>query len=153
MSSAYIPPTVEEGPREDKSERGDQKGKEDLDYEVERAKQESAHQKASEKASLGAKTRQKNAPSAANAQRGKPPSNPHIHDGAEKSDASIRFKDAVGRKFTFPYELVKTWSGMEGVIKEAFVHVDLIGPYVQQGRYDIIGPDACGQWMNCHLRK
>ncbi|KAH6649516.1 hypothetical protein F5144DRAFT_607669 [Chaetomium tenue] len=55
---------------------------------------------------------------------------------------TIKFKDAVGRKFSFPYHLVQTWAGTEKLIKEAFVHVDVIGPHVQEGRYDIIGPSG-----------
>ena len=56
--------------------------------------------------------------------------------------APIRFKDAVGRKFTFPWHLCKTWKGMESLIKQAFLHVDLIGVHVQEGRYDLVGPDG-----------
>ncbi|KAK2046785.1 hypothetical protein LZ31DRAFT_438103, partial [Colletotrichum somersetense] len=142
MSNVYIPPTVEEDPREGKAKKGGHKGEEDFDYELERAKQEYARQKASEKASAGAKTRETNAPSTANTWRGKSPNDSHIHDGAEKIDTSIRFKDAVGRKFRFPYELVKTWSGMEELIKQVFVHVDVIGPHVQEGHYDLISPEG-----------
>lgn len=31
---------------------------------------------------------------------------------------------------------------MEELIKQAFLHVDIIGPHVHQGRYDLIGPDG-----------
>ena len=31
---------------------------------------------------------------------------------------------------------------MQELIKQAFVHVDVIGPQVQQGHYDLIGPDG-----------
>ncbi|KAH7555664.1 hypothetical protein BM1_07287 [Bipolaris maydis] len=54
----------------------------------------------------------------------------------------INFKDAVGRKFTFPYHLIKSWKGMEELIKQAFLHVDVIGPHVHQGHYDLVGPDG-----------
>jgi hypothetical protein len=30
---------------------------------------------------------------------------------------------------------------MEELIKQAFLHVDVIGPHVQQGHYDLLGPD------------
>lgn len=56
--------------------------------------------------------------------------------------APIKFKDAVGRKFSFPWHLCKTWKGMEGLIKQAFLHVDLIGQHVQEGHYDLCGPDG-----------
>jgi hypothetical protein len=74
---------------------------------------------------------------------------------------SIKFKDAVGRKFSFPFHLCSTWAvslatprgslikltscflqGMEELIKQAFVHVDVIGPYVAKGHYDLIGPNG-----------
>lgn len=72
----------------------------------------------------------------------------------------IRLKDAIGRKFSFPYELCKTWSvcnihfssylqqqckltnvqGMADLIQEAFLHIDAIGPHVAEGHYDLLGP-------------
>jgi hypothetical protein len=54
----------------------------------------------------------------------------------------IKFKDAVGRKFSFPWHLCKTWKGMESLIKQAFLHVDVIGQHVQEGHYDLMGPDG-----------
>ncbi|KAF4585460.1 kinetoplast-associated protein KAP [Ophiocordyceps camponoti-floridani] len=54
----------------------------------------------------------------------------------------INFKDAVGRKFNFPFALVKTWPGMEELIKQAFLHVEIIGPHVQEGHYDLTGPNG-----------
>ncbi|KAJ2972156.1 hypothetical protein NUW58_g9242 [Xylaria curta] len=59
-----------------------------------------------------------------------------------KDKAPIRFKDAVGRKFSFPYHICQTWQGMEDLIKQAFLHVDIIGPHVQAGHYDLIGPNG-----------
>ncbi len=58
------------------------------------------------------------------------------------TEKPIRFKDAVGRKFSFPFHIVATWAGMEELIKQAFLHVDTIGPEVQEGHYDLIGPDG-----------
>ncbi|CAO2649214.1 Nn.00g065990.m01.CDS01 [Neocucurbitaria sp. VM-36] len=54
----------------------------------------------------------------------------------------IKFKDAVGRKFSFPWHICKTWKGMEELIKQAFLHVDTIGPHVQEGHYDLVAPDG-----------
>lgn len=78
----------------------------------------------------------------------------------------IKFKDAVGRKFNFPWNLCATWNvriapppwfshrrlitrlansfpqSMEDLIKQAFAHVEVIGPHVQEGHYDLIGPDG-----------
>ena len=72
-----------------------------------------------------------------------------LEDAAEKSKPApdtlkepIKFKDAVGRKFSFPFHLCKTWKGMEGLIKQAFLHVDVIGEHVHQGHYDLTGPDG-----------
>jgi hypothetical protein len=31
---------------------------------------------------------------------------------------------------------------MEGLIKQALLHVDIIGPHVHQGHYDLVGPDG-----------
>ncbi|KAJ4129843.1 hypothetical protein NW768_006813 [Fusarium equiseti] len=57
---------------------------------------------------------------------------------AEK--APVRFKDAVGRKFSFPFHLCATWQGMEDLIKQAFMHVDVLGRHVMEGHYDLIAP-------------
>jgi len=54
----------------------------------------------------------------------------------------IRFKDAIGRKYSFPFHLVQTWTGMEELIKQAFLHVEVVGPQVMEGNYDLIGPDG-----------
>ncbi|KAK8137565.1 hypothetical protein PG984_003058 [Apiospora sp. TS-2023a] len=61
---------------------------------------------------------------------------------AKESKPPIRFKDAVGRKFSFPFHICSTWQGMEELIKQAFLHVDIIGPHVQAGHYDLLGPDG-----------
>lgn len=66
-----------------------------------------------------------------------------IQDDAKKNEKPpIRFKDAVGRKFSFPFHLCQTWPGMEELIKQAFVQIETIGPHVQEGHYDLIGPNG-----------
>ncbi|KAJ9645171.1 hypothetical protein H2199_003176 [Coniosporium tulheliwenetii] len=60
----------------------------------------------------------------------------------DEAKKPIRFKDAVGRKFSFPWHLCKTWRGMEELIKQAFLHVEGLGPRVQEGQYDLVGPDG-----------
>ncbi|OAA64514.1 hypothetical protein SPI_03161 [Niveomyces insectorum RCEF 264] len=66
-----------------------------------------------------------------------------LEEAAKKKEkAPIKFKDAVGRKFSFPYHLCQTWQGMEELIKQAFVQVEAIGPHVQEGHYDLIGPNG-----------
>lgn len=56
--------------------------------------------------------------------------------------APIVFKDAVGRKFSFPWSICKTWKGMDTLIRQAFAHVDLIGQHVLDGHYDLTGPNG-----------
>ena len=59
---------------------------------------------------------------------------------ADAQMAPVTFKDAVGRKFDFPWHICKTWKGMENLIKQCFLHVDVIGQHVQEGHYDLMGP-------------
>ena len=54
----------------------------------------------------------------------------------------IKFKDALGRKFNFPFELCKTWKGMNDLICQAFAHVEPHGQLVVDGNYDLIGPSG-----------
>jgi hypothetical protein len=82
------------------------------------------------------------------------------NNGPEEPDdlPIIHFKDAVGRKFVFPYTLAKTWAvserkhsygfwksaniflfkGMEEMINQCFLHVEVIGPHVAAGHYDLL---------------
>ena len=55
---------------------------------------------------------------------------------------SIKFKDCVGRKFNFPFHKCMKWDGIARLIKQAFLHVDIIGEHVNQGHYDLTGPDG-----------
>ncbi|KAF2690810.1 hypothetical protein K458DRAFT_287599, partial [Lentithecium fluviatile CBS 122367] len=54
----------------------------------------------------------------------------------------IAFKDAVGRKYIFPYHLCNTWDGMEKLIKQAFADADSMIEYVHEGKYDLIDEDG-----------
>ncbi|OXV10920.1 hypothetical protein Egran_01317 [Elaphomyces granulatus] len=54
----------------------------------------------------------------------------------------IKFKDIFGRKFIFPFHLCNTWQGMEELIRQAFLHLEVIGPHVAEGHYDLIGPNG-----------
>ncbi|KAK0129408.1 hypothetical protein ONS95_001332 [Cadophora gregata] len=64
-----------------------------------------------------------------------------------RSKAPIRFKDAVGRKYSFPFHMAATWNGVEELIKQAFLHVDVLGPHVLEGHYDLLcaSGDLSGQ--------
>jgi hypothetical protein len=54
--------------------------------------------------------------------------------------APVKFEDVLGRNFTCPWHLCKTWKGMESLIKQAFAHVDVVGAHVQEGHYDLMSP-------------
>lgn len=85
-------------------------------------------------------------------------------------DEAIHLKDAVGRRYNLPWGTVKTWKvsrtfsqpmyffrlslwmpyltgskpstqGFEAILKQAFLFVEILGPLVHQGRYDLVGPD------------
>ncbi|KAI1757591.1 hypothetical protein F4782DRAFT_135191 [Xylaria castorea] len=59
-----------------------------------------------------------------------------------ENQRNIHFKDAVGRKFMIPFNQGYTWQGMQELIEAAFLHVDVLGPEVRAGHYDLIGPDG-----------
>ncbi|EXF73219.1 hypothetical protein CFIO01_05579 [Colletotrichum fioriniae PJ7] len=134
MSSIYVPPTVEEDPREDTSEL---KGKRPLEDDAEASK-------AWDWATAGdpAMEKEKNGPSTANKRLKKPSSNPHDEDGGAVGMDMILFRDAVGRMFKFPFDMVRKWRDMAGLIKQAFIHVDILGPHVQEGHYDLLDPEG-----------
>ena len=58
-----------------------------------------------------------------------------------EKQAPIKFKDALGRNYNFPWDRCRKWDDMEGLIQQAFAHIDKIGHHVLQGHYDLIGPD------------
>ncbi|KAF4461324.1 hypothetical protein FALBO_11883 [Fusarium albosuccineum] len=59
-------------------------------------------------------------------------------ENSQKPGACIYFKDALGRKFNFPFHRVKTYKGMEHLIRAAFRNVDIIEPHVIEGHFDLI---------------
>ncbi|KAG7005326.1 hypothetical protein G7Y79_00020g048540 [Physcia stellaris] len=72
---------------------------------------------------------------------------PHLEAPApppppEKYKKPLKFKDAIGRKFKFPFHLCNTWIGMQDLIRQAFLHVEIIGPHVAEGNYDLVGPQG-----------
>ncbi|KAK4442302.1 hypothetical protein QBC34DRAFT_418936 [Podospora aff. communis PSN243] len=54
----------------------------------------------------------------------------------------LAFKDAIGRKFLFPFEFCKHWEDMQTLINNAFLHVEIVGPVVQRGCYDLLINDT-----------
>ncbi|KAK4165555.1 hypothetical protein QBC43DRAFT_208366, partial [Cladorrhinum sp. PSN259] len=54
------------------------------------------------------------------------------------SERPLKFKDAVGRKYTFPFALCNNWDGINDLIKKAFIDMDVIGPHVQAGHFDLL---------------
>ncbi|RMD43959.1 hypothetical protein DV735_g1167, partial [Chaetothyriales sp. CBS 134920] len=53
----------------------------------------------------------------------------------------VRFKDAIGRNYNFPFERCCRWQDMEGLINQAFQHIDNLAEHVHSGHYDLLGPD------------
>ncbi|RPA73298.1 hypothetical protein BJ508DRAFT_419099 [Ascobolus immersus RN42] len=51
----------------------------------------------------------------------------------------IKFRDAVQRTFSFPWELCAKWEQMETLIKQAFRDDEILRPRVEAGHYDLIG--------------
>ena len=62
--------------------------------------------------------------------------------GIIRDPPKLKFKDALDRRFAFPWDKCKTWTGMEGLINEAFEHVEDLRELVHQGRYDLAGPNG-----------
>ncbi|KAI0885649.1 uncharacterized protein GGS22DRAFT_161510 [Annulohypoxylon maeteangense] len=51
----------------------------------------------------------------------------------------IRFKDALGRNYVFPWEKAKNWAGMECLIRTCFHHVpNPVASHVNAGHYDLL---------------
>ncbi|KAH6678037.1 hypothetical protein B0J14DRAFT_474347 [Halenospora varia] len=61
---------------------------------------------------------------------------------ADEPKKPIKFKDAVGRKFSFPFHLCATWAGMEQIINAAFENVEALAPQVRNGNYDLINSNG-----------
>lgn len=53
----------------------------------------------------------------------------------------IKFTDAVGRKFTILFHVGRLWQAMEMLIKQIFHHLDELSERVNEGRYDLVGPN------------
>ncbi|KUI61050.1 hypothetical protein VP1G_08223 [Cytospora mali] len=49
----------------------------------------------------------------------------------------IRFTDCVGRNFVWPWKKAKTWKGAKRLVESAFLYVDVLGPHVFAGHYDL----------------
>ncbi|KAL8942371.1 MAG: hypothetical protein Q9216_001691 [Gyalolechia sp. 2 TL-2023] len=112
---------------------------------TEEAEKKAAEKEAAKAADDAAKAKaaveeaEKKAAEAAAAAAAAPPPPPPPPEERKKP---IRFKDAVGRKFSFPFHLCNTWEGMEDLIRQAFLHVEVIGPHVAEGHYDLVGPNG-----------
>ncbi|KAI1194988.1 hypothetical protein F5X97DRAFT_309570 [Nemania serpens] len=70
--------------------------------------------------------------------QGKMPSPEPASNAADDAVQMVNFKDAIGRKFELPFHLIRDWAGMEELIKQMFIHVDILGPHVQAGHYDVL---------------
>ncbi|KAL0936379.1 uncharacterized protein CTRU02_208594 [Colletotrichum truncatum] len=61
--------------------------------------------------------------------------------GSANMEELIHLNDAVGRKFILPFQKAKTWEGLTSYLNEAFKHVDIVGPHVMEGHFDIVSKD------------
>jgi hypothetical protein len=76
-------------------------------------------------------------------------------NGAVKKLEPIKFKDAIGRKFSFPFHLCHHWFGMEELILQSFKHDIIIGPYVRKRQYDLVsinGEIILPQYWDARIR-
>jgi hypothetical protein len=62
--------------------------------------------------------------------------------GSDADEPPLKFTDALDRRFALPWHLVKTWKGMEILIRQAFVNIERIGPHVASGHYHLLGPNG-----------
>ncbi|RSL49419.1 hypothetical protein CEP54_012448 [Fusarium duplospermum] len=60
---------------------------------------------------------------------------------SQNMDEFISFTDALSRKFKFPFYKVEKFEGLKSLIDAAFVQVDVLRSDVQEGHFDLIGPD------------
>lgn len=51
---------------------------------------------------------------------------------------SVKFKDAIGRRFTFPWKTCKAWKGMEELIHHAYSNANHLVVGVTEGQYDLL---------------
>ncbi|KAF2674522.1 hypothetical protein BT63DRAFT_12856 [Microthyrium microscopicum] len=66
----------------------------------------------------------------------------HSSPDDDMLQAPITFKDAVGRKFSFPWHLCKSWKGMEQLVQQAFLQFGPISQHVVDGHFDLISSDG-----------
>ncbi|KAI9662326.1 MAG: hypothetical protein M1821_008493 [Bathelium mastoideum] len=58
------------------------------------------------------------------------------------SKPAIVFRDAVDRKFKWPFDRCQKWKNVANLISEACSHIDAIGEHVNEGRYDLFDPEG-----------
>ncbi|KAJ8064161.1 hypothetical protein OCU04_006513 [Sclerotinia nivalis] len=146
-----LPPSSEELTDEDRFRMRLEKEK--LEY-IKKLKEEAQHKKMADAEEEYARKRakeehvrrqaeehKKKEAEASKAAKGKDRAYSPVPPDRNRAIQAIKFKDAVGRKYTFPFHLVSTWAGMEEIVKQAFLHVDVLGPHVNEGHYDLVGPE------------
>lgn len=50
---------------------------------------------------------------------------------------AIKFRDALGRNYTFPYDSIDTWAGLSTILTQIFLPIPIVGPHVSAGHFDI----------------
>ncbi|OAP57702.1 hypothetical protein AYL99_08440 [Fonsecaea erecta] len=53
--------------------------------------------------------------------------------------APVRFHDAIGRIYAFPFERCRRWKDMEALIVSAFSMIEPIEEHIAAGKYDLVG--------------
>ncbi|KAK8025265.1 hypothetical protein PG990_003088 [Apiospora arundinis] len=57
------------------------------------------------------------------------------------NNSDVRFIDARGRRYRIPWDVAKTWVGMEGLINQMFCRVPGLWPHVLNERFDLVRRD------------
>lgn len=63
-----------------------------------------------------------------------------VQSKAVENERAIKFKDALGRRFNFPFEMAQKWEAMGVLINQEFAHAEPIRGIVERKEYDLIGP-------------
>ena len=66
----------------------------------------------------------------------------HTDKSITSDRQKVKFTDALGRRFAFPWNMCKSWTGMKGLINEAFGNIEHLREHVRLEHYDLIGPDG-----------
>ncbi|RAK75252.1 uncharacterized protein BO72DRAFT_529568 [Aspergillus fijiensis CBS 313.89] len=63
-------------------------------------------------------------------------------DSPDRKRSTVEFRDAVGRRLSFPFDACRTWEGMESLIRQSFSYMEGLESHVAAGHYDLVGPNG-----------